>query len=94
MNVYLDNVGERKEFFLKLDKRFEKMGHDGDSYCVHKMIDRHGRKAMFYRCSGDVDFKEKDCVLVKATVAEHREYNSEPETYLNRVKILRNIGSK
>ena len=41
-----------------------------------------------------MDFKEKDCVLVKATVAEHREYNSEPETYLNRVKILRNIGSK
>jgi len=65
------------------------------------MVDRHGRKAMFYRYSvsrdgqdlGNDNFKEKDCILVKATVSEHREYNNEPETYLNRVVFLKNVGS-
>lgn len=90
---YLDNVGVRKEFFLRVDKRMEKMGQDGEPYPVHKMVDRHGRKAMFYRCNSDVEYKEKDCILIKATVAEHREYNNEPETYLNRVKVLENKGS-
>jgi hypothetical protein len=49
---------------------------------------------MFYRYSGDVSFNEKDCILVKATVADHRVYKDEPETYLNRVKVLKNVGSK
>ena len=53
-----------------------------------------GLKAMFYRYSGDVSFNEKDCILVKATVADHRVYKDEPETYLNRVKVLKNVGSK
>ena len=43
---------------------------------------------------GDENFQEKDCIVVKATVSEHREYNSEPETYLNRVVLLQNLGSK
>ena len=99
---YLDNLGVRKEFFLRLEQRFDKVGQDGAPYSVHKMIDRQGRKAMFYRYSvprdgqdfGNENFKEKDCIIVKATVSEHREYNNEPETYLNRVKVLKNVGSK
>ena len=57
-------------------------------------MNRDGLKAMFYRYSGDVSFNEKDCILVKATVADHRVYKDEPETYLNRVKVLKNVGSK
>ena len=91
---YLDDVGVRKEFFLRLDQRFDKIGHDGAPYSVHKLVNRDGLKAMFYRYSGDVSFNEKDCILVKATVADHRVYKEEPETYLNRVKVLKNVGSK
>ena len=91
---YLDDVGVRKEFFLRLDKRFDKVGQDGAPYSVHKLVNRDGLKAMFYRYSGDVSFNEKDCILVKATVADHRVYKDEPETYLNRVKVLKNVGSK
>jgi hypothetical protein len=99
---YLDSVGVRKEFFLRLEQRHDKVGQDGAPYSVHKMVDRHGRKAMFYRYSvardgqdfGNENFKEKDCIIVKATVSEHREYNNEPETYLNRVVFLKNLGSK
>ena len=90
---YLDDVGVRKEFFLRLDQRFDKVGQDGAPYSVHKLVNRDGLKAMFYRYSGDVSFNEKDCILVKATVADHRVYKDEPETYLNRVKILKNVGS-
>ena len=91
---YLDDVGVRKEFFLRLDQRFDKIGHDGAPYSVHKLVNRDGLKAMFYRYSGDVSFNEKDCILIKATVADHRIYKDEPETYLNRVKVLKNVGSK
>jgi len=91
---YLDDVGVRKEFFLRLDQRFDKIGHDGAPYSVHKLVNRDGLKAMFYRYSGDVSFNEKDCILIKATVADHRTYKDEPETYLNRVKVLKNVGSK
>ena len=73
---YLDSVGVRKEFFLRLEQRHDKVGQDGAPYSVHKMVDRHGRKAMFYRYSvprdgqdfGNENFKEKDCIVVKATV--------------------------
>ena len=91
---YLDDVGVRKEFFLRLDQRFDKVGQDGAPYSVHKLVNRDGLKAMFYRYSGDVSFNEKDCILIKATVADHRVYKDEPETYLNRVKVLKNVGSK
>ena len=91
---YLDDVGVRKECFLRLDQRFDKVGQDGAPYSVHKLVNRDGLKAMFYRYSGDVSFNEKDCILVKATVADHRVYKDEPETYLNRVKVLKNVGSK
>ena len=91
---YLDDVGVRKEFFLRLDQRFDKVGQDGVPYSVHKLVNRDGLKAMFYRYSGDVSFNEKDCILIKATVADHRVYKDEPETYLNRVKVLKNVGSK
>jgi len=87
-DTYLAPQGERKEFFLKLENKIEK--HE---YSVHKMIDRKGNKAMFYRYNGP-DFNIGDCILVKATVAEHRTYNGEPETYLNRVKVIQNVGSK
>ena len=91
---YLDDVGVRKEFFLRLDQRFNKIGQDGAPYSVHKLVNKDGLKVMFYRYSGDVSFNEKDCILVKATVAAHRVYKDEPETYLNRVKVLKNVGSK
>ena len=91
---YLDAVGVRKEFFLRLDQRFDKVGQDGAPYSVHKLVNRDGLKAMFYLYSGDVSFNEKDCILIKATVADHRVYKDEPETYLNRVKVLKNVGSK
>tara|TARA_B100001123_G_C15287698_1_gene1016224 strand:+ start:1101 stop:1388 length:288 start_codon:yes stop_codon:yes gene_type:complete len=91
---WLDEMNVRKEFFLKLEKKYDKVGQDGGSYSVHKLVDRQGRKAMFYRYSGDIEFKEKDCILVKATVSDHRQFNNEPETYLNRVKVLKNVGSK
>ena len=48
---YLDDVGVRKEFFLRLDQRFDKIGHDGAPYSVHKLVNRDGVKAMFYRRS-------------------------------------------
>ena len=91
---WLDEMNVRKEFFLKLEKKYDKVGQDGGSYSVHKLVDRQGRKAMFYRYSGDIEFKEKDCILVKATVSDHRQFNNEPETYLNRVVFLKNLGSK
>ena len=91
---YLDDVGVRKEFFLRLEQKFDKVGQDGAPYSVHKLVNRDGLKAMFYRYSGDVSFNEKDCILVKATVKEHRVYKEEPETYLNRVVLLKNVGSK
>ena len=93
-DFWLDELNVRKEFFLKLEKKYDKVGQDGGSYSVHKLVDRQGRKAMFYRYSGDIEFKEKDCILVKATVSDHRQFNNEPETYLNRVKVLKNVGSK
>ena len=91
---WLDEMNVRKEFFLKLEKKYDKVGQDGGSYSVHNLVDRQGRKAMFYRYSGDIEFKEKDCIIVKATVSDHRQFNNEPETYLNRVKVLKNVGSK
>ena len=66
---YLDDVGVRKEFFLRLEQRYDKVGHDGAPYSVHKMVDRNGRKAMFYRYTvrmaqglGHENFQEKDCM--------------------------------
>ena len=93
---YLDDVGVRKEFFLRLEQKFDKVGQDGAPYSVHKLVNRNGVKAMFYRYSTkeDITVQEKDCILVKATVADHRVYKDEPETYLNRVKVLKNVGSK
>jgi hypothetical protein len=32
--------------------------------------------------------------LVKATIAEHRRYKDEPFSYLNRVTVIDNKGSK
>ena len=59
---YLDNVGVRKEFFLRLEQKFDKVGQDGAPYSVHKLVNRDGVKAMFYRYSTkeDITVKEKD----------------------------------
>ena len=65
LNSYLDVVGIRKEFFLKLEKKYDKMGQDGGSYSVHKLVDRKGRKAMFYRCSEILNSKKKIVFLSK-----------------------------
>ena len=89
MEEYLGDVKTKPELFLKLTKRISK-----PDYTMHFMVDRNGRKAMFYNYKGP-EFREADCVLLKATIAEHRRdrYNSEPLTYINRVTILENKGS-
>ena len=91
MDEYLGPVKTRSDkLFLKLVKKISK-----PDYTMHFMEDRHGRKAMFYNYKG-VEIKKDDCVLLKATIAEHRwdRYNNKPLTYLNRVTVLQNRGSK
>ena len=91
MNKFLGEVKTKPELFLKLVKKIS-----NPEYTMHMMEDRNGRKAMFYNYKG-VEFKEGDCVKLKATIAEHRvnKYdNNAPLTYLNRVTILANRGTK
>ena len=90
MEEYLGSVGLKPELFLKLTKRICK-----SEYIMNFMEDRNGRKAMFYNYKGP-EFNEGDCVLLKATIAEHRKdkYDErKPLTYLNRVTVLENKGS-
>tara|TARA_B100001559_G_C16060071_1_gene420955 strand:+ start:155 stop:535 length:381 start_codon:yes stop_codon:yes gene_type:complete len=90
MEKYLDKVKTRRnDLFLKLVKKISKR-----DYTMHFMEDRNGRRAMFYNYKG-VEIQKDDCVLLKATIAEHRydRYNDTPLTYLNRVIILKNMGS-
>ncbi len=90
MEEYLGAVKSKKELFLKLTKKISK-----PDYTMHFMEDRNGRRAMFYNYKG-VEIKQGECVLLKATIAEHRydRYNNgAPLTYINRVTILRNMGT-
>ena len=91
MNEYLGEIKTKKDdLFLKLVKKISK-----PDYTMHFMEDRKGRRAMFYNYKG-VEIKKDDCVLLKATIAELRydRYNKTPLTYLNRVTVRRNMGSK
>ena len=91
VDEYLGEVKtKRDDLFLKLVKKISK-----PDYTMHFMEDRKGRRAMFYNYKG-VEIKKDDCVLLKATIAEHRydRYNKTPLTYLNRVTVRRNMGSK
>ncbi len=91
MEKFLGEVKTKPELFLKLVRKISK-----PEYTMHMMEDRNGRKAMFYNYKG-VEFKEGDCVRLKATIADHRinKYdNNAPLTYLNRVTILANKGTK
>ena len=93
MEDYLGPVGTKSELFLKLTKRIDK---PREGYTMHFMEDRNGRKAMFYNYVGE-EFGEGECVLLKATIAEHRKSkfdDGKPLTYINRVTIIRNMGSK
>ena len=91
MNEYLGPVKTKSDkLFLKLVKKISK-----PDYTMHFMEDRNGRKAMFYNYKG-VEIKEGECVLLKATIAEHRKSkfdDGKPLTYINRVNILKNMGS-
>ena len=87
--IFLGKAGTKGEFFLKLESVIKK-----PDYRVHKLVDRKGRKVMFYHYKGDYDFDIGDCILVKATIAEHRSYKNEPFSYLNRVTVIDNKGSK
>jgi len=89
MEEYLGPVKTKRELFLKLTKKISK-----PDYTMHFMEDRNGRRAMFYNYKG-VEIKQGECVLLKATIAEHRydRYNKTPLTYINRVTVLRNVGS-
>ena len=90
MEDYLGPVKTKSELFLKLVKRKE-----FPEYTMHFMVDRNGRKAMFYNYKGE-EFDEGECILLKATIAEHRldKYDGrKPLTYLNRVTVLENKGS-
>ena len=63
---------------------------------MHFMEDRYGRKAMFYNYKG-VEMKTDEQCILKATIAEHRRSkydNGKPLTYLNRVTVHRNLGTK
>ena len=92
MDEYLGPVKTKSDkLFLKLVKKVSK-----PDYTMHFLEDRHGRKAMFYNYKG-VEIKKDDCVLLKATIAEHRRQKfgaGEPLTYLNRVTVRQNMGSK
>ena len=90
MEDYLGPVGMKPELFLKLVK-----GKEFPEYIMHFMEDRNGRKAMFYNYKGE-GFDEGECILLKATIAEHRldKYErGKPLTYLNRVTVLENKGT-
>ena len=92
MDEYLGPVNtKRDDLFLKLVKKISK-----PAYTMHFMEDRNGRKAMFYNYKG-VEIKQDECCILKATIAEHRRSkfdNGKPLTYLNRVTVRRNMGSK
>ena len=92
MEDYLGPVKtKRDDLFLKLVKKISK-----PEYTMHFMEDRNGRKAMFYNYKG-VEIKKDECCIIKATIAEHRKSkfdNGKPLTYLNRVTVRRNMGSK
>ena len=92
MNDYLGPVKtKRDDLFLKLVKRVRK-----PDYTMHFMEDRYGRKAMFYNYKG-VEIKQDECCILKATIAEHRRNkfdNGKPLTYLNRVTVRKNLGTK
>ena len=92
MEDYLGPVKtKRDDLFLKLVKRVRK-----SDYTMHFMEDRNGRKAMFYNYKG-VEIKKDECCILKAMIAEHRRSkfdNGKPLTYLNRVTVVRNLGSK
>ena len=92
MEDYLGPVKTKKDdLFLKLVKRVRK-----PDYTMHFMEDRNGRKAMFYNYKG-VEIKTDECCILKATIAEHRRSkfdNGKPLTYINRVTVVRNLGSK
>jgi len=88
---FLAPKGTRDEFFLKLEKRVKK-----PEYTIHFMVDREGRKAMFYNikiATGEA-IVEGDCILIKATVARHDARNGKAQTYLNRCVFIKNYGSK
>jgi len=100
MDEYLGPIKTKSDkLFLKLVKKVEKTDysmHEKTEYTMHFMEDRHGRKAMFYNYKG-VEIKKDDCVLLKATIAEHRTNgydDGKPLTYLNRVTVRENRGSK
>ena len=91
MEDYLGPVKSKPELFLKLVKKVSK-----PEYTMHFMEDRNGRKAMFYNYKG-VEIKTDECCILKATIAEHRRSkfdNGKPLTYLNRVTVVRNLGTK
>jgi len=92
MDEYLGPIKTKSDkLFLKLVKIVEKQ-----DYTMHFLEDRHGRKAMFYNYKG-VEIRKDDCVLLKATIAEHRidRYDrGTPLTYLNRVTVRENRGTK
>ena len=91
MEDYLGPVKTKKDdLFLKLVNKVSK-----SDYTMHFMEDRNGRKAMFYNYKG-VEIKTDECCILKATIAEHRKSkfdNGKPLTYLNRVTVVRNLGS-
>ena len=91
MEEYLGPIGMKPELFLKLVRKVQK-----PDYTMHFMEDRNGRKVMFYNYKGE-DFAEGECVLLKGTIAEHRTSkfdDGKPLTYINRVSIVKNMGSK
>jgi hypothetical protein len=98
---YIGNVGDRKEYFVKLtDKKFfQKIGMEGCN--IFFLIDRFGNVGLFYR-NGDLTDEAGgavnigDCFLMKATIKDLRvsQFSGNKETVFNRVKILENKGQR
>ena len=87
---YLGPLKHRGRFFLKLER---KIVHS--EYTIHSMVDRKGRKAMFYNIKNEnrVEIQEGDCIALTGTIAKYRMYKEEPQTYLNRCVLIENKGS-
>ena len=55
MEKYLAEKGTKGEFFLKLENIIEGRSKYSDgTYKIHKMIDRNGRKAIFYHLKANL----------------------------------------
>ena len=84
---------ERKNFFVKLTKitNSPKYGK------VHVIEDKAGRRAIFFKYTTKGEIPEArvgDCIVIHATCNHGKNsLDGQEQTYLNRVQLVRNVGS-